>query len=106
MPHLRKLGIVMIASGALAACDTTNFAERALVDPNQYAIFACKDLYLVIEREKQRQNSLRNLMAKASEGAGGGVVNAMVYRPEYLQSRGNQHVAEEMLKEKRCEPHR
>lgn len=100
----RNILVCLGFGAALVACNTTNVFERALVDPGQYAIYTCKELYTAIEGEEKRQNTLRNLMAKAASGAGGDFVSAAVYRPEYLQSRGNQLAAQETLKDKRCGP--
>lgn len=91
-------------AASLAACNTTNIAERALVDPGIYAIYSCKELYTAIDNEKVREERLRGLMAKAESGPAGGLMSTLAYRGDYLQSRGNQLAAQQTLKDKKCPP--
>jgi len=46
---------------------------------------------------------LEGLMAKAESGAGGTLINAVGYRPDYLKVRGEQHALEKTAREKNCD---
>ncbi|MFN3656992.1 MAG: hypothetical protein ACK4UO_07030 [Pseudolabrys sp.] len=102
MPTPSKHVAVLLLSAALGACTTTNTAERSFVDPGKYMLYSCKDLQTAIAGERKREAELRMLIAKAEGSPGGAVVGTMVYRTEYLQTRGNILVAQDTLRDKRC----
>jgi hypothetical protein len=99
----RRCGLALLAAASLGACA---FAPDALdpvfSDPAKYDFLACKDL---VQREGQlakREQELRDLMDKASQGTGGGVANALAYRTDYLNARGELRVLREVAQRKEC----
>jgi hypothetical protein len=100
---VRRCGLALLAAGSLGGCA---FAPDALdavfTDPAKYDLVGCKDL---AEREGQlakREQELRDLMDKASQGTGGGVANAVAYRTDYLNARGELRLVREVAQRKEC----
>ena len=50
----------------------------------------------------KRERKLEGLMAKAQTGAGGQVVDAAVYRPDYLVARGELNEIHREARDKHC----
>jgi hypothetical protein len=60
-----------------------------LAAPGKYEFYTCAHLAAQTVSLKARERELEALIAKAGPGAGGRLVSAVSYRPEYLQARGN-----------------
>ena len=94
----------LLVAGLLAGCAMSD--ERAaslLVAPGDYDIYSCPQLAVTYAGLKSRRVELEGLMAKAESGAGGQLVNAVGYRPDYLKVRGEQHEIEKTAREKNCD---
>ena len=86
------IAAVLLSAGLLGGCAMSD--ERAaslLVAPGDYEIYSCPQLAVTYAGLKARRIELEGLMAKAEGGAGGQLVNAVGYRPDYLKVRGEQH---------------
>jgi hypothetical protein len=76
--------------------------EPAFSDPAKFDFLECKDLN---EREQvlaKREQQLRELMDKASQGTGGAVANALAYRTDYLNVRGELKQVRAVVQRKEC----
>jgi hypothetical protein len=94
---------VLLALG-LAGCGTISdqTAASALVAPGKYDIYACRDIEQRTRSTRARQLELEQLMARAAQGAGGALVNAIAYRSEYLQAQGELEQLAKSSADKHC----
>jgi len=76
--------LAALLCGVAAAQDNDAAAARFLVAPGRYVLFNCQQLAVQATENQKRIRELEALMAKS----GSAFVNAMAYRPEYLQLRG------------------
>src|SRR5580704_9156720 len=82
----RVFGALLIGAGAgvaLASCGLTDGPGTFIVDPGRYAASHCKELVTQWKQLRTREQELRGLMDKASEGSGGAVIGALAYRTDY-----------------------
>jgi hypothetical protein len=98
---LRRLPLALLAvasiSGRAAAMDDDT-AARFLVAPGRYVLFNCQQLVIQENENQKRMHELEALMAKS----GNEFVNAMAYRPEYLQLRGEVADIRHEAADKKC----
>jgi hypothetical protein len=99
----RRSAVIALCA-ALAACsaNSDNFSA-AFVDPAKFTYYHCDHLNVRAHALKVREQELRTDMARAEQGAGGGLVNALAYRPSYLSVRGELDLLERTAAEKKCE---
>jgi hypothetical protein len=96
------LGAAVLAS-ALGGCGMSDDKlSRLLVAPNQYAVWRCANIVQQIKSNARRQSELKELMAKAGPSAGGQLVAATAYRPEYLKLHGEMANLQQAAREKKC----
>lgn len=94
----------LIAAAALSGCaGDSNMAAGAFADPAAYALYDCKRLEPQRGALATREKQLRDLMAKAEEGAGGMVIAEVAYRSELLTVQGSRKYAEQAWVEKGCD---
>lgn len=74
-----------------------------MVSPGKFALYTCPELAAKAKALAERQGELEGLIAKANEGAGGGLVSALAYRPDYLSVRGEIRDVREAAAEKHCD---
>jgi uncharacterized protein YceK len=96
------LGFAVVA--ALAGCGTISerTAAAAFTSPGKYNIYTCDDVERAMAALRVRQVELEQLMARASQGAGGEFVNTIAYRGEYAQGRGELVELAKAKAEKQC----
>ena len=95
---------VLAALALLAGCAMSDDnLGRMLVAENSYTLYDCDSLADAIKAAVAREQELRGLMAKASTGAGGDLVNSIAYRPEYLEVHGRINELRRTSAEKHCE---
>ena len=77
-------------AASLAGCGTISerTAAAAFTSPGKYNIYTCQDVENSMLTLRNRQVELEQLMARASLGVGGELVNTIAYRGEYAQTRG------------------
>jgi hypothetical protein len=63
----------------------------------------CKDLITQRNALITREQELRKLQAKASEGTGGAVIGAMAYRTDYETALTDQKIVEREAADKNCQ---
>jgi hypothetical protein len=79
-----------VLAASLAGCGTISerTAAAAFTSPGKYNIYTCQDVENSMLTLRNRQVELEQLMARASLGVGGELVNTIAYRGEYAQTRG------------------
>jgi len=89
----RSLGFAAAAvlAACLAGCGSISdrTAAAAFTSPGKYNVYTCDDIERTAVGLRARQVELEQLMARASQGAGGEFVNTIAYRGEYAQGRGD-----------------
>ncbi len=81
---------IALAMPLLAGCTMTDDRMAGLLsDPGRYINYSCPQIVLALGTSMERQRELEQLMAKAGNDAGGRLVSATTYRPEYLAVRGD-----------------
>jgi hypothetical protein len=90
---------------ALAGCAgsaSEQFGQSVWVAPGKYQFHDCLQAQEADRSYATRQRELEELMARASKGPGGDVVNTMVYRSEYQQVLGERKEIAQVFVQKRC----
>lgn len=98
------IAAVLLSAGLLGGCAMSD--ERAaslLVAPGDYDLYSCPQLARTAADLKGRRAELEGLMAKAERDAGGRMMSALGYRPDYLKVRGEIHEIEKTAREKKCD---
>ena len=95
--------VALLAAG-LAGCGSVGegTGAGAFTSPGKYDIYTCADIDRQIIGIKARQTELEQVMGRASQGAGGDFVNAIAYRGEYAQGRGDLAELAKAKSEKQC----
>jgi hypothetical protein len=102
----RTAAVFLIAAAALlAACGTSSSNDendasmsRFLVAPGRYVLFNCQQIAQQAKVNGERMRALEGLMAKS----GSDLVNAIAYKPEYLQLRGEMDDLRREAADKKC----
>jgi hypothetical protein len=97
-------GVAVVLAAGLAGCGSVGTLADgdAFVSPNKYAMYTCPDLNDRAKVVRARQVELEQVMDRASQGAGGELVNAIAYRTEYAQTRGEMRVLVKAEEERQC----
>lgn len=91
---------VMCLAGVTAGCSTS--VDTYLIDPGHYSAYHCKQLTDRLKELQTRQNELRNLTDKASEGGGGALIGGMSYQVQYEKATGEEKVLRRTAADKKC----
>ena len=102
-----RIAAVLTTAGlaaALGACGTISdqTTASAFVSPGKYSVYTCSDINAQTLVSRRRQIELEQLMARASQSAGGEIINAFSYRTEYLQTRGELAELSRVASDKQC----
>ncbi len=87
---------------SLAIIGGCSQVEDLYVAPGKFSVYNCEQLAMVGQQSAARERELRSLMAKASQGSGGTIVNAVAYQNEYLAARGQLKQLEDVALQKNC----
>jgi hypothetical protein len=87
---------------ALGGCTTSESAGRMFVSPTKYQFYTCRDLAIVWSSVNGRRRELEKLMAQAGQDAGGKVVGAIAYQPEYANVSGDIYTIRQEAAAKQC----
>ena len=95
--------VALLAAG-LAGCGSVSegTGAGAFTSPGKYDIYTCEDIDRAANSIRTRQTELEQVMGRASQGAGGDFVNAIAYRGEYAQGRGDLAELAKAKSEKQC----
>ena len=91
-------------AAVLGACGTISDQTSAssFVSPGKYNIYTCSDIDTRVLVVRKRQTELEQLMARASQSAGGEIINALSYRTEYLETRDDLAELKKTAADKQC----
>jgi hypothetical protein len=95
--------IFLAGAIALAGCSMNDGIGNLIVDPGHYSVYHCKDFQPRLANLTSREQQLRNLMDKASEGSGGAAIGNLAYRAEYEDLMGEERLLRRAAAEKNCE---
>jgi hypothetical protein len=96
-------GLALLAAGLSGCGGMSDFsASSVMIVPGKYNLHGCQEIEASIRNRRARDAELEKLMAQASTGAGGEVVNLMVYRTDYLQNRGELDELTRTAADKQC----
>lgn len=93
--QLAALAVLLAAAPSRADDD---MLSKFLVAPGKYVLFSCQQLDVQAQMNHRRILELEALMARS----GNELVNAVAYRPEYLQLRGEQADIQREAADKKC----
>ena len=95
---IAALALAALLCGAGAASADDDAMSRFLVAPGKYVLFNCQQLDVQAKANQTRMLELEALMAKS----GNELANAVAYRPEYLQLRGEMADLQREAADKKC----
>ena len=101
----RRTLAVLPVLAVLAGCAGTGndqFGQSVWVAPGKYRFHDCLQAQTADRNFAARQKDLEELMARASKGPGGDVVNTMVYRSDYQQVLGERKEIALLYEQKQC----
>jgi hypothetical protein len=95
---------VALLSATLMGCAgiSDQTAIAALVAPGKFDLYSCQDIEDSAKAARLRRTELEQLMARSAQGPGGEFVNAIAYRNEYLQARGDLQELAKANTDKQC----
>jgi hypothetical protein len=94
----------LVVAAALAGCSVNSDGIGALgVDPGFYSALHCKDLVGKWQQLTTKENELRALMDRASDGGGGTVIGALSYRTDFELVQSQKKLLVRTAAEKKCE---
>src|SRR3990172_5641070 len=84
----RPLVAIALLAAMLSGCASSGGSSddklgRFLVAPGKYVLYSCPEIAVQAATTAARERELERLMAKANVDAGGRLVSAIAYRPEY-----------------------
>lgn len=101
----QALTAFLFAAVALGGCSVATDGVGALmVDPSRYEGYNCKDLTGQWTTLVKREKELRNLIDRADDGGGAGVVvGAVAYRGDYQTVLEQEKLLQHTAAEKKCQ---
>ena len=95
--------ICIFVALSLTGCTMSDGYGTLVVDPARYSAYRCKDLIAQRNSLISREQELRGLIEKASEGPGGSAIAAMAYRTDYETVLSDEKLLQRTVAEKKCE---
>jgi hypothetical protein len=99
---LAVLGLLALAATLSGCAGMGDTMSSAFVDPAKYDLYECSQLEAERTKLAGRAAELQGLMAKAETGVAGPVVAELAYRNEYIATRGQARLADEVWRRNRC----
>ena len=99
---LAVLGLLALGAGLSGCADMGDTMTSAFADPAKYDLYECSQLEPERTRLAARAAELQGLMAKAETGVAGSVVAELAYRNEYISTRGQARLADEVWRRNKC----
>jgi hypothetical protein len=99
---LAVLGLLALGAGLSGCASMGDTMSSAFADPAKYDLYECSQLEGERTRLAARAAELQGLMAKAETGAAGPVVAELAYRNEYISTRGQARLADEVWRRNKC----
>jgi hypothetical protein len=105
MNFARVAVAVFFGGASLAGCAVSGEkASDFYVAPGKYVLYDCAQLAGTAARLEERDRDLSRLIARAKEGAGGAVVSALAYDPDYYSNLGELRDVQREQADKKCPP--
>jgi len=95
--------VCVLIAGTLVSCSMSDGVGSFMVNPSRYSAYHCNALVSRLSELIERQNDLRNLMDRASDGGGGSVIGTLSYRADYEKALGEEKLLRRTATEKKCE---
>jgi hypothetical protein len=100
---MRVSVLALVLVGA-AACSTSSQVDVMLfADPGKYAYHTCEQILDAHRAAADREVKLRQLIEKAEQSAGGGLVSTVAYRGEYRTVVEELAVIDTVTRRKKCQ---
>ncbi len=99
---LAVLGLLALGGGISGCADMGDSMTSAFADPAKYDLYECSQLEPERTRLAARAAELQGLMAKAETGVAGPVVAELAYRNDYIATRGQARLADEVWRRNKC----
>ena len=96
------LGLIALGTGLSGCANMGDTMSSAFADPAKYDLYECSQLETERTRLAARAAELQGLMAKAETGVAGSVVGELAYRNEYISTRGQAKLADEVWRRNKC----
>jgi hypothetical protein len=94
---------LVVAGFALSGCaGVSETIAPAFADPARYDLYDCKQLETERKAMAHRTVELQRLMDKAETGTGGAVVSELAYRNDYIATRGQAQMVEDVWRRNKC----
>jgi hypothetical protein len=94
--------MTMVAGLAGCASISEQTARTIFAAPAKFDNKNCEEIEGLIANNRSRQKDLEQLMARADQAPSGGFVNAIAYRPDYVQVRGDLERLAKAREDKQC----
>jgi hypothetical protein len=94
------LATILLATAGCSA--TSELGAMIFADPGKYQYRTCDEIVKAAQVTAARQKTLRELIDKAEQGAGGAFVSTIAYRGEYRTVTEELVVIEETARAKNC----
>ncbi|HUD87941.1 MAG TPA: hypothetical protein VMR17_15975 [Xanthobacteraceae bacterium] len=102
--HAGSSAVLLVLAGvALAGCGMSDGPGSLFVDPGRYDAYHCNELAARWKYLIEREQTLHNLMNKASEASGGGVIGSIAYGADYDSVLTEKKIVQREAAEKKCE---
>lgn len=93
----------LLSAALLGGCALSDDKlSTMMVAPGKFALYTCPELVQAQKENVKRQRELDALMVRAGQESSGRVVNAVAYRPEYLNLRGELKDLRSVAVEREC----
>jgi hypothetical protein len=108
--NIRKLGVGAVAAACVAAamsgCAFSPDADilSPYAAPGKYDFLDCPSIAQRLKTASAREKQLTDLMSRASEGAGGAIVNVIVYQDDLNTARAELRALRKAADAKQCPP--
>jgi hypothetical protein len=98
------IAAVVVAALLLGGCAGGGPIGSSLVTTGGYELYDCQQLALTLAGLVERDQNLTRYMERARQSAGGSVVSAISYEPDYASNRASIREVEREQVEKKCDP--
>ena len=96
------IGAAAITTGCASSIDNDILSPYA--EPGRYDFLDCATISKTLAKVSYTEKQLAQLMTRASEGAGGAMVNAMAYQDRYNTARAEMRALRKAGEAKKCSP--
>ena len=94
----------LIMTAALAGCESHMAGSFVYMEPYRFETFDCAELKKRAAAASARLHDQNQLIEKAGQSAGGGVIGSVVYGPERSKAAWEKRLYEDEAARKSCDP--